>query len=108
MKEIKWVGSTYKDICSFPEATRQMTGYQLHLLQMGDDPTDWKPMSSVGAGVREIRVHEGGEFRVIYVAQFDEGIYVLHAFQKKTQKTSKKDIELAKSRFKAVLKERPS
>ncbi len=73
---------------------------------MNIDPTDWKPMNTVGPGVKEIRIHEGGEFRVLYVAKFAEAVFVLHAFQKKTQKTPKKEIDLAKSRLKQLQQER--
>ncbi len=75
-------------------------------VQTGTNPTDWKPMNAIGTGVKEIRIHEDGEFRVIYVAQFAEAIYVLHAFQKKTQKTPKKEIDLAKKRLKQLCRER--
>ena len=72
------------------------------LVQLGLDPSDWKPMSSIGSGVREIRVRAGGAYRVIYLSSRPEGVYVLHCFQKKTQKTAPRDIELAKSRFKQI------
>lgn len=82
---------------------KQNAGYQLHKIQQGNEPNDWKPMPSIGAGVREIRIKgESGAFRVIYVANIGPRIYVLHAFQKKTQKTSLRDIELAQARFKAI------
>lgn len=72
----------------FPGEVRREAGYQLARVQAGKDPADWKPMPSVGLGVNEIRVREdSGAFRVIYVARFAEAIYVLHAFQKKAQKT---------------------
>lgn len=102
MKEIHWVGSSYKDVCAFPVSTRQEAGYQLHLIQSGLNPVDWKPMTSVGQGVREIRIHQGGQHRIIYIAKFAEAVYVLHAFQKKTQRTSKQDIEIAKTRLKEI------
>jgi phage-related protein len=78
-------------------------GYQLENVQEGIDPDDWKPMSTVGSGVREIRVRESsGAFRCIYLATRPEGIYVLHPFQKKTQKTGRQDLDLAARRFKAI------
>ncbi len=67
-------------------------------VQFGLDPTNWKPMKTVGAGVREIRIHYRGKYRVIYVANRNEAIYVLHAFQKKTQRTPKHDIDSNASR----------
>lgn len=105
MKIIEWIGGAYKDLCSFPGNAKQEAGYQLHLVQTGDDPRNWKPMSSIGSGVNEIRINEGGAFRVIYVAKFEDTVYVLHAFQKKTQKTPQKDIDLAKDRYKTLLRE---
>lgn len=99
MKEIRWAGSSYNDLCNFPVAARHEAGYQLYLVQSGLEPTDWKPMSNVGAGVREIRLHVGGEHRVLYVAKFAEAVYVLHAFAKKTERTPKRDLELAKARL---------
>lgn len=67
---------------------------------------DWKPMSSIGSGVIEMRVRVGGAFRLIYVARFAEGIYVLHVFQKKSQKTSPLDLSVARTRFAAVCRAR--
>lgn len=99
MKEIRWAGSSYKDLCNFPVAARHEAGYELYLVQSGLEPTDWKPMSSIGAGAREIRLHRGGEHRVLYVAKFEEAVYVLHAFEKKTQRTPKRDLDLAKARL---------
>ena len=104
MKEIRWMGSSYKDVCNFPIAALRDAGYQLHLIQSGLDPADWKPMTSAGQGVREIRLHQGGEHRIIYIAKFDEAVYVLHAFQKKVQRTAKQDIEIAKSRLRDIEK----
>lgn len=107
MKKVVWIGSSHKDLCAFPEDAKATAGYQLHLLQIGEQPQDWKPMPSIGGGVQEIRIHEAsGAFRVIYVAKFEEAVYVLHAFQKKTQKTALHDIELARERFRAMLQER--
>ncbi len=81
-------------------------GYQLERVQDEREPADWKPMPSVGAGVNEIRARIGGAYRVIYVAKFQEAIYVLHAFQKKSSKTARRDIELARDRFRALNRER--
>ncbi|MES9832004.1 MAG: type II toxin-antitoxin system RelE/ParE family toxin [Candidatus Thiodiazotropha sp. DIVDIV] len=90
-KDLPWRGSSYKDLLSFPEQARREAGYQLGLIQLGFEPSDWKPMSSIGPGVREIRIHVDGEFRAIYIAKYEEAIYMLHTFKKKTQKTSKRD-----------------
>ena len=80
-------------------------GYQLFRVQYGTVPNDWKPMKTIGNNVKEMRIHVGGEYRVIYVAYFEEAIYVLHAFQKKTQKTRQHDIELARKRFQQIERE---
>ncbi len=108
-KSIYWVGSSYKDLLSFPVEVRQDAGYQLHRVQNGLNPEDWKPFQTIGSGVKEIRISdEGNAFRIMYIAKFSEKIYVLHSFQKKSQKTRSKDIEIAKARFNAVLKEEKS
>ncbi len=102
MKSIIWLGSSYDDLLDFPKEARQSAGYNLDKIQRGQEPTDWKPMASIGQGVKEIRIHYDNEYRIIYLAQKDEGIYVLHSFVKKTQKTNNKDLELAKKRFKQI------
>jgi phage-related protein len=106
MKQLFWTGSSYKLLTTFPDIVKQAAGYQLHLIQQGLDPDDWKPMQSIGAGVREIRVHADGEHRIIYIAKFEEGVYVLHAFQKKGQKTTKKDLDIARMRLREVIQQR--
>ena len=75
-------------------------------VQDGLEPDDWKPMPSIGIGVKEIRVREKGAYRLVYVAKFSEAIYVLHAFDKKTQKTPKLDMDIARARFRALVNER--
>jgi phage-related protein len=102
-KEIRWVGSSYDDLLAFPEEARRQAGFQLSKVQAGLDPDNWKPFELVGAGTREIRIHEAeGVFRVMYVAKFVEAIYVLHCFQKQTQATSKQDRETAEARYRAL------
>ena len=97
------MGSSKEDLRDFPEEARRQVGYQLEHVQEGVDPDDWKPMPAVGSGVREIRVRESsGAFRCIYLATRPEGIYILHCFQKKTQKTSQRDLDLAQRRFKSI------
>jgi phage-related protein len=105
-KPILWMGSSLDDLRNFPEKAKDDAGYQLNLVQNGLDPDDYKPFPQIGSGVKEIRVRdETGAYRVIYVAKFSAAIYVLHAFQKKTQKTSKQDIEMARARYKAITKQ---
>jgi phage-related protein len=102
MKSLEFVDSSLDDLREFPAEARRAAGFELGFVQRGLDPSDWKPMNQVGAGVREIRVHVLGEWRVLYVARFAEAVYVLHAFQKKTQKTRREDIELARARYRMI------
>jgi phage-related protein len=97
------------DLRDFPRGARRETGFQLDKVQRGEEADDWKPMPTVGAGVHEIRVRDdGGVFRMMYVARFPEAVYVLHAFQKKTRATSRKDLALAKDRYQEILTRRKS
>ncbi len=98
-KPLFWVGSSLEDIRAFPEDARRETGHQLHLVQNGLEPSDWKPMPTVGTGVNEIRIHTGTDYRVFYIAKFPERIYVLHAFEKRTRQTPQADIDLASKRL---------
>ncbi len=98
-KPIEWMGDSYDVLCAFPEPARRDAGFQLNRVQHGQPPVDWKPMSSIGTGVEEIRITKGGAFRVIYIARYEETVYVLHAFQKKTQRASRKDTDIAKQRL---------
>jgi phage-related protein len=103
MKRVEFLGDSLAVIRRFPEAARKEAGVQLHKIQLGFDPSDWKPMSSVGPGVREIRIRdEAGAFRILYVANRGDALYVLHAFQKKTQRTAKQDLNIAISRLKQI------
>jgi phage-related protein len=103
MKALKFVGSSQDDIRAMPTAVRHAMGLELMRVQFGGMPVDFKPMHEVGAGAYEIRVRDaGGAFRTIYVAKFADAVYVLHAFQKKTQKTRKEDIELAAKRYRMI------
>jgi len=106
MKPVQWLGSSRADLKAFPGDARRVGGFQLHLVQLGFEPNDWKPFRSVGPGVREIRVHTGLEHRVVYVATFAEAVYVLHAFAKKTAKTAQRDVRVARARFEALLAEK--
>lgn len=102
MKPISFLGDSLKCLQEFPDDARSTAGFQLREVQKGNDPGDWKPMKTIGSGVREIRIREAsGAFRIIYVASSGEQVIVLHAFQKKTQKTSQKDIDLAVTRLRA-------
>jgi phage-related protein len=103
MKPVAFLGSALDDLRAFPQNARRMVGYQIERVQRGLDPDDWKPMTSVGPGVREIRVRDtSSAFRVLYVAQRAEAVYVLHAFQKKSQRTSQHDLDLGRKRFREL------
>ena len=107
MKPVRFLADSLKNIRSFPDKARSDAGRQLRNLQRGGQPDDFKPMPDIGRGVEEIRVwDEMGTFRVIYTARLAEAVYVLHAFQKKTQATSRHDIELAKRRFGDLMRSR--
>jgi phage-related protein len=106
MKSVEFRGSSLDDLRSFPTSVMREAGYQIDRLQNGLLPDDFKPMTSVGSAVAEIRIwDEAGTFRVIYVAKFENAVYVLHCFNKKSQKTTKKDIDLAAKRYKDLIKE---
>lgn len=102
-KPIEFLGDSLSRLREFPDGARQDMGRELARVQEGRDPLDWKPMPSVGRGVREIRVTDRpGEFRTLYVASLGEVIYVLHAFHKKTQKTLQRDLNLATARYRQI------
>ncbi len=106
MKVLKFRGSALDDLRDFPESARREAGYQLDKVQHGQAPSDWKPMTTVGKGVQEIRIwDEAGTFRVIYVAKFADAVYVLHCLQKKTQQTNKADLDLVAKRYADLVKE---
>ena len=105
-KSIRFLGSALSDLRAFPSTARRDAGYELDRVQNGLDPSDWKPMNTVGAGVRELRIRDAsGAFRVLYVAKFADTIYVLHCFQKKTQTTGKMDLDLATKRYRDLARE---
>lgn len=106
MKSIRWLGTSLNAVREFPETAKSAVGRELRAVQSGLMPSDFKPMSTVGQGVYEIRVRAGNQYRVICVAKFAESIYVLHAFVKKTQKTANEDIALAQRRYAQLLEER--
>jgi phage-related protein len=102
MKPVLFIGSSRDDLREFPAEVRKALGDELLRVQSGLAPVDFKPMKDVGKGAYEIRVHLDGAWRVIYVARFADAIYVLHAFEKKTRKTSQNDLELARRRYKLI------
>lgn len=101
-KALKFIGSSLDDLRNFPDEARRAAGFELYAVQSGLEPGDWKPMQAIGPGAKEIRIHVLGEWRVMYVAKFSDAVYVLHAFKKKSQKTSRQDIELARQRYNRI------
>lgn len=99
-KPISFLGDSRECLQSFPDDARYRAGVELRAVQTGRDPADWKPMKTVGLGVKEIRIKEAsGAFRVIYLTTLPDRVLILHAFQKKTQKTPQKEIDLAAKRL---------
>lgn len=105
-KPVFWLGSSRDDLRAMSETARRELGHDLRSVQRGELPRDWKPIPSVGSGVVEIRVHIHGAFRLMYIAKYAEAIYVLHTFQKKTRKTSRFDISLARTRLSVLQRSR--
>ncbi|MFI4979902.1 MAG: type II toxin-antitoxin system RelE/ParE family toxin [Nevskiales bacterium] len=107
MKPVRFLGDSLKCLREFPDDAKQDAGYQLDLVQRGGQADDFKPMASIGKGVEEIRVRDdSGAYRVVYTARLADAVYVLHCFQKKTQATSKRDIDIAKERFAELIRGR--
>lgn len=105
MKSVRFLGNSLKAMREFPEDARHDAGYQIDKVQRGLQPDDFKPMPGIGKGVEEIRIwDESGTYRVVYTARLADAVIVLHAFQKKTQATSKRDVDLAKERFTEFMK----
>ena len=105
-KPLAWLGSSLDDVRAFPAEARRAAGYQLGRVQQGLMPDDWKPMSTVGAGVYEIRIHTELEHRVFYLAKYEDAIYVIHAFEKRTTQTREADIALGRKRLADFLRGR--
>lgn len=102
-RRLEFVDGAKEDLSDFPASARRRAGVELWLVQIGEMPSDWKPMKTIGPGATEIRIHnETGAFRVIYVAKFEDAIYVLHCFEKRSQKTSQRDLDLATARYRRV------
>ena len=106
MKPIVWCGDSLRSVRAFPEDARRESGHQLNRVQQGLDPQDWKPISSVGPGVREVRIRVEGQFRILYIAKLPDAIYVLCAFEKKSQKAPQRELRLAADRLQLILEER--
>ena len=107
IKPAEFLGDSLEALRAFPDSVRQDAGFQLDKVQRGEEPDDWKPVVAIGAGVKEIRIWDkAGTFRVIYLAKLADAVYVLHCFQKKTPETNQKDINLARKRYKNLMKEK--
>ena len=105
-RALVWLGSSRDDVRAFPADARRLAGFQLRRVQQGLDPNDWKTMPAIGRGVSEIRIHTAVEHRVVYVAQFVEAVYVLHAFGKRTRRTSSRDVGVVRQRLHQLLLQR--
>ncbi len=105
-KPLIWLGSSRQDVRAFRADARRVAGFQLWRVQLGLPPNDWKPMTGVGPGVGEIRIRTGREHRVFYIAKFAEAVYVLHGFEKRSRKTLRQDLEIARNRLRLLLKAR--
>lgn len=96
MKPVVFLGNALDELRTFPTDARRRAGFQIDRLQRGFDPDDWKPVTTIGPGIREIRLRDrSGIYRVVYLATLPDAIYILHAFQKKTRATSPADVDLA-------------
>jgi phage-related protein len=102
-KPLAWVGSARAEIQKFPALARREAGHDLWLVQSDEAPRDWRPMPDVGAGTIELRIHAGTEHRVFYVSKFEEAIYVLHAFEKPSRKTSPRDLKTGRDRYRQLV-----
>ena len=103
MKHLEFLGDSLEQLREFPFEARKEAGVQLHKVQLGLDPSDWRPMSTIGPSVREIRLRDkAGAFRVVYVMKSVDAVYVLHAFHKTTQRTEKRHLDLAAARLRQV------
>jgi phage-related protein len=101
-KPLFWIGSSLGAVRAFPADARRAAGYQLRRVQSGLAPTDQKPLPTVGAGVLEIRIYTRTEHRIVYLAKFEEAVYVLHAFEKRSRKTNQADLALTRERLAQV------
>ncbi|WP_119841341.1 type II toxin-antitoxin system RelE/ParE family toxin [Salinibacter ruber] len=101
VQNLAFVGSSRGDLCAFSEDVRREAGYQLDKVQRGEQPTDFKPMKTIGSGTYELRIKEyGNEYRIFYVAKFGDSIYVLHAFKKTSRKTPERHLNISRRRYK--------
>jgi phage-related protein len=99
-------GDSLDRLREFPNDARREAGHSLYRVQQGHDPSDWKPLPAIGTGVREIRIRDAvGAYRVIFIATFADAIHVLHAFQKKAQRTARRDLDLAIARLRQLKRE---
>lgn len=102
LKPVRWLGSSRSAMRTAPEDVRVDGGYEVYQLQLGREPRDWKPMASIGPGTAELRIHGPAPHRVLYVAKFEEAVYVLHVFEKKRGRTSALDLEIGRARYREM------
>jgi phage-related protein len=108
MRPLVWIGNSLALLRKATTEIRSDAGYQLELVQRGENPTDFRPMPDVGSGVIEIRIHDAYEYRIFCVARFEEAVYVLHCFAKRTRATRKADLDLGRQRYHALTELRKS
>ena len=107
LRRLVFWGPAYREMVALPPGAQSRAGFQLKQIQQGDEPEDWKPMKTIGPGVNEIRIRDQtGAYRVIYIAKFEEAVYVLRCFEKKSQKTSRLDLEIATARYRELVRRR--
>ena len=99
-KSLRFCRGAYDELLSFPKPIVKVIGYQLGRVEAGLEPDRWEWFATVGEGVRQLGVKDATAwYRTMYVTSFPEAIYVLHCFQKKTDKTPKRDIDIARARL---------
>jgi len=106
LKRVIWLGNSRERLKEWPEITKDIAGKELQYVQAAENPIDWRPMPDIGLGVKEIRVHNPSEYRVLYIANYPEAIYVLHVFAKKTKETARRDLKLGRKRYVELQKNR--
>ena len=102
MRKVIFEGDSLEIIRRFPSIARQRCGYEIDRIQRNLKPLNWKPFRTVGQGVCEVRVRVGNQYRILYIVSFEDQLHVLHAFEKKTQRTRSSDIKIAKHRLKVL------
>lgn len=105
-RPLHWVGSSKRDFLGFPAMVKDDMGNALGIAQFGGTAPTAKPWTGLGPGVLEIvECHRGNAYRAVYTVRFEQAVYVLHAFQKKSpsgRRTAARDVNLVAERLKAA------